>query len=131
LQQVLNLRESLFRCHSVSPRHFYTASSQRSKTMEFGDASLQIVKSPESKSLSIVYEKGRQFRKYRRIERGFFMIERGLMSADRDAATEPRKTGLSTIRERNLGAAQTMRRLACDGSGPASEKVSESENWKK
>ena len=74
--------------------------------MEFGDASLQIVKSPESKSLSIVYEKGRQFRKYRRIERGFFMIERGffmiergLMSADRDAATEPRKTGLSTIRE--------------------------------
>src|SRR5881296_1685249 len=34
--------------------------------------------------------------KHRRIERGFLMIERGfLMSADRDAATEPRKTGFS------------------------------------
>ena len=37
--------------------------------------------------------------KHRRIQRGF------LMSVDRDAATEPRKTGLSTIRERNFGAA--------------------------
>ena len=37
--------------------------------------------------------------KHRRIQRGF------LMSVDRDAATEPRKTRLSTIRERNFGAA--------------------------
>ena len=31
-----------------------------------------------------------------------------LMSVDRDAATEPRKTGWSTVRERDFGAAQVV-----------------------